>query len=289
MTITEIEAEAEIARALYAQRRPAEGREAYRIAHAAAVAQVRELIAASDDLRSFGPALAARPNLLDIARYLDAPPISADDLETVSGQSKTDLSATAMAARTPVLVAGFDPDRFPWLFSPTARPATVAEREAAIQVTAALVAGQRAATVLRNQWAARQEASVAAALSAAGYIAMPRRPILSLPDLPAGQYCPESPVFGQKCDVPVGLRNGRYLLIECKVSGSAVNSFKRLNHETVNKRDEWNRGFGGQAYTAAVLGGVFRAANVLAAQERGVVIFWEHDLGPLAEFLAAVG
>lgn len=59
------------------------------------------------------------------------------------------------------------------------------------------------------------------------------------------------------------------MLIECKVSGSAVNSYKRLNHETVNKRDEWERGFAAQAYTGAVLGGVFRPSNVLAAQERG--------------------
>jgi hypothetical protein len=68
-----------------------------------------------------------------------------------------------------------------------------------------------------------------------------------------------------------------------------VNSHKRLNHETVNKRDEWERGFAAQAYTGAVLGGVFRPSNVLAAQERGVHIFWEHDLSPLAEFLRDVG
>jgi len=43
------------------------------------------------------------------------------------------------------------------------------------------------------------------------------------------------------------------------------------------------------AETAAVLGGVFRPTNVLAAQERGVFIFWEHDLGPLSEFLLDVG
>ena len=145
------------------------------------------------------------------------------------------------------------------------------------------------ATVLRNRWAARQERAVADILSANGYTAAPRRRIDSLADLPAGFFCPESMVFGQKCDVPVGLRNGRYLLIECKVSGSAVNSYKRLNHETVNKRDEWERGFAAQAYTGAVLGGVFRPSNVLAAQERGVFIFWEHDLTPLAEFLKEVG
>lgn len=108
-------------------------------------------------------------------------------------------------------------------------------------------------------------------------------------DLPPGQFCPESSVFGKKSDVPVGLRNGRYLLIECQVSGSEVNSFKRLNHETVNKRGAWNEGFGGQAYTAAVLSGVIGPQNVLQAQEAGAYIYWEHHLQPLAEFLVAVG
>lgn len=150
------------------------------------------------------------------------------------------------------------------------------------------MAAQRATPVLRNRWAQRQEKAVADALEANGYIQVKRRRIDSFADLPPGLFCPESLVFGQKSDVPVGLRNGRYLLIECKVSGSEVNSYKRLNHETVNKRDTWGKGFAAQAYTAAVLGGVFRPTNVLAAQERGVYIFWEHDLRPLAEFLSQV-
>lgn len=79
------------------------------------------------------------------------------------------------------------------------------------------------------------------------------------------------------------------MLLECKVSGSEVNSFRRLNHETVNKHDTWARGFAAQAYTGAVLGGVFKPVNVLAAQERGVYIFWEHHLAPLVAFLDEVG
>ena len=118
-----------------------------------------------------------------------------------------------------------------------------------------------------------------------GYTQVKRRQIDSFADLLVGLFYLESFVFGQKSDVPVGLRNGRYLLIECKVSGSEVNSYKRLNHETVNKRDTWEKGFAAQAYTGAVLGGVFRPANVLAAQDRGVYIFWEHDLSPLVAFL----
>ena len=288
-SIAEIEEEAAFARNLYASRRPAEGRDAYRHAYAEAVAEVTELFDASDDLLAFDSVLQARKSLLDAARYLDAPPISADDLATVSGFVKTSMTTAAVNARTSVIAAGLDPDRFPWLFGAPPRRPDAAERSSGIRITSALIASQRAATVLRNLWAARQEKAVANILSASGYMSAPRRRIDSFADLPAGLFCPESMVFGQKCDVPVGLRNGRYLLIECKVSGSAVNSYKRLNHETVNKRDEWERGFAAQAYTGAVLGGVFRPSNVLAAQERGVFVLWEHDLAPLAEFLMEIG
>lgn len=50
----------------------------------------------------------------------------------------------------------------------------------------------------------------------------------------------------------------------------------------------WLKGFGGQAYSADVLSGVFRPQNVLDAQGAGVFIYWEHDLEPLAMYLRAI-
>jgi Holliday junction resolvase len=288
-SIDEIKTAASIARDIYASRRPGEGREAYRAAFVDAVAEVKRLLDESADLISLRETLRRDKSLLDAARYLDAPPISADDLETVSGFRKSTMTVDAMDARAAVIIGGLDSDRFGWLLSGEPREPTQPEREAAVRATAALIAAQRASTVLRNMWAKRQEKAVANILDGSGYTLATRRRIDSFADLPAGMFCPESYVFGQKSDVPVGLRNGRYLLIECKVSGSAVNSYKRLNHETVNKRDTWERGFAAQAYTAAVLGGVFRPANVMSAQVLGVYIFWEHDLAPLADFLEAAG
>ncbi|HSV92403.1 MAG TPA: XamI family restriction endonuclease, partial [Desulfobacterales bacterium] len=190
-SIAEIEEEATFARSLYANQRPQEGRDAYRYAHAEALADVAELFDVSEDLLSLRAVLPMRPALLDVARYLDAPPISADDLETVSGFVKSSAAAPAVAARTTVIAAGLDPDRFPWLFETPVRPPEPDERTSAIRVTAALIASQRAATVLRNRWAARQEESVADILSANGYTAAPRRRIDSLADLPAGSFRPE--------------------------------------------------------------------------------------------------
>lgn len=105
-------------------------------------------------------------------------------------------------------------------------------------------------------------------------------------DISRGEFCAgESIVAGTKCDIPVGLRNGRLLLIECKVSNSDVNSVKRLNREVGGKAGHWRDVFGQQATTAAALAGVYKLRNLEEAQAAGVMIFWEHDLEPLAEFL----
>jgi hypothetical protein len=77
------------------------------------------------------------------------------------------------------------------------------------------------------------------------------------------------------------------LLVECKVSGSAVNSVKRLNHEVGDKAATWSRAFGTQQHTMAVLAGVFRLKNLTDAQAKNIALVWERDLTPLAAFLAA--
>jgi hypothetical protein len=119
-----------------------------------------------------------------------------------------------------------------------------------------------------------------------GFREVPRRRINALGDLGRGEFCPEALVAGIKCDIPVGLRNGRYLLMECKASSTSVNSVKRLNHEVGDKANRWRLAFGEQAYTIAVLSGVFRKTNLVAAQnEQGIYIVWERDLRPLVDFV----
>ena len=46
---------------------------------------------------------------------------------------------------------------------------------------------------------------------------------------------PRNTVYGAKRDVPVRLRDGRLLAIECKVSNGAKNSWKRLNREIAGR------------------------------------------------------
>jgi len=45
----------------------------------------------------------------------------------------------------------------------------------------------------------------------------------------------------------VRLPDRRYMAIECKVSNSAVSSFKRLNHEALGKARRWVDQFGRRA------------------------------------------
>ena len=74
--------------------------------------------------------------------------------------------------------------------------------------------------------------------------------------------------------------------IECKVSNSAVNSVKRVNKEAAGKAAEWLKGFGDQqVIPCAVLSGVFKRHNLLDAQNRGLTLFWEHNLMALAEWV----
>ncbi|MEW6250864.1 MAG: XamI family restriction endonuclease [Planctomycetota bacterium] len=84
----------------------------------------------------------------------------------------------------------------------------------------------------------------------------------------------------------VRLRDRRVMPIECKVSNSAVNSFKRVNHEAAGKARQWLTAFGARATVpAAVLAGVFKPANLATAQDIGLHLFWQHRLQDLGEFL----
>jgi hypothetical protein len=134
-----------------------------------------------------------------------------------------------------------------------------------------------------------QEKAVRAFLAAQGFTEVPaRRSINAVDDIARGEFCAESPVVGTKADVCVRLRNGRLLLIECKVSGSAINSYKRLIHDIGDKESAWSRSFAAQIYTTGVIAGVFKLANLVEAQNtKRIFIVWERDLTPLAEFLAA--
>src|SRR5713101_3866221 len=78
-----------------------------------------------------------------------------------------------------------------------------------------------------------------------GFSEVPSRNIPLLEDGPSpGQFCGESKLGDTRADLVVRLPDRRYMAIECKVSNSAVNSFKRVNHEALGEARRWVAQFG---------------------------------------------
>jgi hypothetical protein len=111
-------------------------------------------------------------------------------------------------------------------------------------------------------------------------------PILSAAP-PPGQFCGEARLAGTRADVVARLKDGRVMAIECKVSNSAVNSYKRLVHDAGGKAGHWYNQLGrAQVVPCAVLSGVYNIANLEDVQDnKGVYLFWQHRLADLASFV----
>ncbi|HEY7066511.1 MAG TPA: XamI family restriction endonuclease [Chloroflexota bacterium] len=274
--------------ARFIEERSREGTLAYKAAFDTNEPIVRRLFELTNDLRDFtGEVFRDRHDLIPAARFLGGPPVSDDDLKTlVGGRLGRRFDADLARRVAEVLRAAWDPVRFPWLAEQ--RAPVDHERDAAIRWTAGIWAIERSRTGRRTESSRRQEQAVHAALQAEGYTLVQRRqPITVLDELERGTFCREVLLASQKADVPVRLRDGRLLALECKVSNSGVNSYKRLNHETGDKARTWRQAFGAQAVPGAVLAGVFTLANLASAQDNpGIALFWEHDLTPLRDFVA---
>jgi hypothetical protein len=230
--------------------------------------------------------------LLDALRYLPGPPVSSDDLRTlaeVDSLSAVRLRKDPVAAQAvlEVIRATVDPSRFPWLAAN--RKPTADERRVAIFASALLHAAQRIQTTRRNDAKVLQERAVRDELRARGLAGK------KLGGIPPGGYAqfPQRGVFSEnevqfgpaKADVLARLWDDRMLPVECKVSNSEVNSYKRLIHDTLAKRESWTKSFGDAVIPSAILAGVFSPANVETAQAAGLSIFWAHRISDLGLFV----
>lgn len=89
-----------------------------------------------------------------------------------------------------------------------------------------------------------------------------------------------------RADVVIGMHDSRVLALECKVSNSEVNSYKRVVHEAAGKAVQWMKfGGDGQIVPGAVLSGVFKPENLEAAQRRDLSLFWAHRLDDLRNYI----
>lgn len=228
--------------------------------------------------------------LLEAFRYLAAPPISADDLKVLADASSLSSShlrnSPADVQRLVSIVRQvLDRRRFAWVVE--RREPTEAERNAAVMASAALMAASRTQTSRRTKGKEQQEATVKEALKVLGFMEVAGRRIPTISHAPnAGEFCGESVLGTRKADVIVRLWDQRVMPIECKVSNSSTNSVKRLNNDAAVKASSWKVDFGlRQVVPSAVLSGVYKLHNLIDAQDRGLTIFWAHDLKPLTEWI----
>lgn len=225
-------------------------------------------------------------------RYLAGPPISDDDLLVIAdvgslapGVLKNDPEALRKVFG--VIERVIDPHRFPWMEGGAAP--TAQQREAALLASSVLLAAQRMATERRMEGKDVQETNVKAYLRTIGFAEAPTEAIHTIVKGPqALQFCAECQLGERKADVVVRLHDTRLMALECKVSNSSTNSVKRLNNDAAVKSEYWLKVFGtSQVVPAAVLSGVFKVMNLAQAQERGLALFWSHDLAKLGAFIDA--
>jgi hypothetical protein len=307
-TRAELRADAATARKLFvAQRRAALAaeRKIYDDALAEAVAAIDALLRASNDLLALAGNSLTDRSVLNIARYLTVPPISLDDLDTLTDscfgnwvKQTTDRgmrpTASEFTAAARLIGSTLDGDRAPWLAAghkPTnAERLTFLNWNASVRATSAVLTARRSAASERQEGAIR----AAAAASPANYAEVTPPGTLSDPikQMQPGSYASSSRRLNRTTmDVPIRLRANHptgllFLAIEAKVSNSSINSRKRLL-EVTRKREIWDNA--GTLYsfrTAAVLAGVFDVERLIEAQDAGVLLFWEHRLTDLTSYTA---
>lgn len=228
---------------------------------------------------------------LDAFRYLAGPPISFDDLKTLSDTNslspkKLESDPELVKRVVGTVLQGLDRRRFNWVSEGNREP-TESERAAAVIASAALAAAQRTHTERRNSGQKIQEGSVKAALLAADFKEVSRRKIKTITDSPKpGEFCMESEFCTRKADIIVGLWDKRIMPIECKVSNSSTNSIKRLNNDAAVKAGVWRKEFGERMVVpTALVSGVYKLKNLLDAQSRGLTLFWGHNLDALIRWI----
>jgi hypothetical protein len=297
-TESEVVRDARIATEHFRERRLGEPKERYLKAFAHLERANRTLLGTLHLLRerpidaSWVAGVLENDDLKTALRYIGAPPISEDDLKTLSGDSLAPTLVRKDPARATqicdILVQVIDPKRFPWIYEN--RKPRSQEIAKAILASTVAAAAQRVQTSRRTDERDAVEGAVRGLLLGAGWkrVANPRDGIKNIrKDAPAPREFMERATLGNNgADLVVGLGDHRILAIECKGSNSEINSRKRINKEVANDAQAWIRQFGEETVVpAAAIQGVFKAAYILQAQEIPVVFFWGHRLEDLKAFL----
>ncbi len=177
-SLAEIEADVAQSRQEFRRRRLGEPLQRYLSAFDLAEPDVVRLVSKLEDMLAGGAGTEADLRALwssergrTAFRYLGAPPISDDDLETLAELRLAASSADPVADYGEKLLAVMrvivDPRRFPWIAAQ--RKANQSERKAATLATTALIASQRIQTLRRGDERAAVEGAVKGLLVGMGW------------------------------------------------------------------------------------------------------------------------
>ena len=273
-----------------------------------------QTVRVTDDFRSITPSvIRANPRIIKILRHCLCPVVSQMRLGQLLGMATTGVFEEGN--RVPTLAEaeelahwfeiGLDVQRFPWSRSEvgwTDAEKAVARRYAKLW-TIALAANQNTGTLYRTQRKERQEAAIVNSLLAAGLtlqtglVAPPSgllRPAgggIHFPgDIGPRNFVKEKKILAdsqkkQKADVIARPTEGDGIFcIEAKAVGIRIDSTKRLK-ELNDKFTDWTAS-SLPITTVGVIAGFFNEVELIATiKDRGIPVFFEHDLTPLAEFL----
>lgn len=265
---------------------------AYHERFSSARAEARHVLAMSSNLLSLstdGQALLCG-GYLPVMRSMTRPTVSEDDFKTMIDLSSSSLKKFEDRAVADLAIGyierNLNADIFPWVEKGAAP--SEGEIAAAVTAVAALVADQKTKTSLRGRSSKKQEKLVRDTLvKECSLHVVSAHEFTLLSDAPhRGEiFNREVKAGSAKADIVLGLHDGRILCLECKSSNSAVNSFKRLNHEVVDKVKKWSADFGAQCVAGAVLEGRYSPQNLASAQAEGAYLFWSSDLTDLVDFV----
>jgi hypothetical protein len=251
--------------------------------------------------------------LFDALRYVTGPPISEDDLgviltRKIEGMRRREIRHNdALPVSVLNLICKLaDPYRFPWVHA--GLTPTKTQLRTAVASTMTMHATQSLQTERRKHGKVVEQRLemrltelgfkkvVAAKPAKKSKKARDAEP--ALPTLPKRgrvtqpshhptypYFYGECTVYKRKVDLFIALPTGRMIALEAKDSSSALNSTKRLLNDTAAKAEQYKEEGGKNIISVALLSGVFKLSDLLAAQSRGLYLVWAHDMDGFIDWI----
>lgn len=257
-------------------------------------AKAIEALLASNDLHDIEGALTASGSHMIVFRHLLAPPKSQDQFKLLcpSWSKGTEKSGRPLKLNTARNAANtvkiwLDKSITPWLSQ--GRQPTTTERDLVIERIVSFIAPKEVDTAKRNRLSSIQEHDVVQLLLGNGWTRLPPALITASGQIPPKHFIQKT-LFAtgttapHEVDIACGLKGSFVTAMECKVTNDTTNSIKRVN-DVLKKHEAWKSHWGNFVETAALLQGVIRPKDVQRLTDKGVHVFWSHDLNTFSKWI----